>query len=70
MCADCDACRFGCGNGLLHYQRVACVIAAGHVDGGNMRDDLAVEPDGIRTEALAEVAVEIYLVHTEIPSLS
>lgn len=33
-----------------------------------MRDDLVVEPDGIRAEALAEVAVEIYLVHTEIPS--
>ena len=30
----------------------------------------AVEPDGIRAEALAEVAVEIYLVHTGIPSLS
>jgi hypothetical protein len=44
------------------------VIATGNIDRGNMRDDLVVEPDGIRAEALAEVAVEIYLVHTEIPS--
>ena len=68
VCADGDACRLGCGNGLFHHQRISCVIATGHIDRGNMRDDLVVEPDGIRAEALAEVAVEIYLVHTEIPS--
>ena len=70
VCADGDACRLGCGNGLFHHQRISCVIATGHIDRGNMRDDLVVEPDGIRAEALAEVAVEIYLVHTEIPSFS
>ena len=59
MCADVHAVFLAGGDGLLHDERIAGVIAAGDVGGGDVRDDGAVHPDGVCAEAFAQVAVEV-----------
>ena len=59
--------RLGCGHGLVHHQRVTRVVTAGHVDRGDVLHHLAVQPDGIRAEALAQIAVQIDFVHKKEP---
>ena len=53
----------GGGHSLVHHQGVAGVIAAGHVGRGHMLDNLLIQTDGVCAKALAQVAVQIYLVH-------
>ena len=55
--------RFGGGHGFVHHQRVARMVAAGHVDRGDVLHHLAVQPDGVCAEALAQIAVQVYFVH-------
>ena len=57
MRADVHAAGLAGGDGSLHHERIAGVVAAGDVGGGDIRDDGAVHPDGVCAEAFAEVAV-------------
>ena len=63
MCAYRDARRLAGRDGLVHDERIARMIAAGHVRRGNVSDDSLVHADGVRTEAFAQVTVQINLVH-------
>ena len=53
----------GGGHGLVHHQGVSGVIAAGHIGGGHIGDDLAVQTDSIGAEALPQIAVQVYFIH-------
>ena len=69
MGADSNPC-FLCGKyGCVHHQRVARMIAAGHVRRGDMRDDFLVQSDSIRAKAFSQVAVQINLIHNFTPPL-
>ena len=50
--------------GLRHHEGIAGVIAAGHIGGRNLGDDLLVEAYGVGTEALAEIRVKIHMIHS------
>src|SRR5699024_5489550 len=40
-------------------------IAAGHIGGGDVSNDRLIQADGIGAEALTQIAVQIYFVHTD-----
>jgi hypothetical protein len=58
---DRDAVLFGQLHGPSHNVRVARVEAACHVGRGDVAHELLVRPEAVGSEALAHVAVEIYL---------
>ena len=53
----------GGGNGLIHDQRIAGMIAASNVGGRDVGDNGLVHTDGISAEALTQIAVQVYFVH-------
>src|SRR5215217_2660993 len=59
--SDRDAVLFGQLNGPPHDVRVARVEAARHVGRRDVAHELLVSPEAVGSEALAHVAVEIYL---------
>ena len=48
---------------LFHDDGIAGMIAAGHIGGSNIGHERGVHTDGIRAEALTQIAVQIYSCH-------
>ena len=64
VCAHGNAVFFGHSHGFVHHNGVACMVAAGHIDGGDIFHDLTVQTDFVRAEAFAQIAVQVYLIHS------
>ena len=65
--ADMHAGLAAARDGFRHHERIARVVAAGDVGGGNQRDDGFIHADGICAEAFAEVTVQVNRNHTYKP---
>lgn len=57
VCTHLYAVLFAQQNALLHHGRVARVEPAGDVRAGHIGQNLGIHADGVRAEALAQVAV-------------
>ena len=57
VCTHLHAVLFAQQNALLHYGRIARVEPAGNVRAGHIGQNFGIHADGVRAEALAQVAV-------------